>query len=257
MRHTSVFVPLVLMLGLAACGTTSPIISESIDNSSPRDSKNLDSKDSIVDPVKVANYLFNAGFTKEDAERVKSNFNYISEAKNLNPQTSSNEIESQNARVIESMDLIINNSLTKNEISSQAVTRSLIVNAANNISLYSMDNFQYYQSQNYLAYSSPYNLDYRDDGCSAPDIFFVPNNVFYEACDQHDFGYRNGLFYELHNASFKQSVDVRLYNNSIILCDRYQPDYFANQSCKADSAAYYTAVVAPIVTYNWLALPSK
>lgn len=245
--------PLIVLTSvLASCGT-SPIATTSAENTN---TFNSTAEVPSANPALVAQYLVNAGFTKEDAQRIKDN---LPKVKALNQQSSSS-ISNRNIDITkESMDMILNDSVTKKStaMSSQAVTRSLVVNAANNISLYSMENFRYYQSQNYLGNSTPYNLDYTDDGCSAPQpIFFFTNFQFYDACDQHDFGYRNGLFSELHNPSFKQAVDTRFYNNMIILCNTYYSG-FNNGTCRAEAAGYYTAVVAPIVTAYWLSQPNK
>lgn len=246
--------PLVVassLLMLASCGA-----SRTPENAaSPQ--KSSQTTNTTADPKKVAQYLVNAGFNEENAQRIKSNLKYLKESQDKS-SVSNQALANEQSRIIgETMDIVIDGGVTKNSMNSQAVTRDLVVNAASNISLYSMSNFSYYQNQGYLSQTYPYRLDYVDNGCSAPDIFFVPNNVFYEACDQHDFGYRNGTFSELHNPSFKQAVDIKLYDNAIILCDQYQPGFPVNDSCRSEAAAFYSAVVFPGVTAAWLALPSQ
>lgn len=259
MRHTSASASLLLVLGLAACGTTPSVSSE--ERGASFDSGKPGNMSTEADPVKVAQYLAGAGFTKEDAERVINGLQYVKND-NLNSQNIQEQdaLDRNKANVQAAMRLILDDKVKINSpnipfVSPQTVyARSTVVNGAQNISLYSTSNFQYYQSRNYLA---P-DLDYFDNGCSAPEFFFAANATFYPACDQHDFGYRNGLYSELHNPSFKQAVDTNFLNNMNVICDtRWQGSWIDKAACRYEAANFYQAVSNQLVTARWLTYASK
>lgn len=248
-------VGLVLTGVLASCGQQASIPTP---NSKMPINSNKDIVDaSVVDPVKTAQYLVDAGFSKADALSIKESLNNIKNSKIASQNLEAQASRDADIRITqESMDLILNgtvNNRPSDVITTQAA-RSEIVQAAKNISLYSMSNFLYYQGINYLFPS----LDYFDDGCTTYGTTPAGSITFRDACDQHDFGYRNGLYAELHNGSFKLSVDTVLLSNSKILCGRFYPnDTFNRSICTAQAEAFYVAVRAPFVNGIWQNSPSK
>ena len=83
--------------------------------------------------------------------------------------------------------------------------------------------------------------NYKTDGCSS-----VPDYVFFDACAQHDFGYRNlPLFQQFRSEKYRRLADERFYSNMKARCDsKYGSWYEKTQRkyCKGVAYAYFIGV---------------
>lgn len=83
-------------------------------------------------------------------------------------------------------------------------------------------------------------MDYSDDGCSAPvlgsESFWFH---FREACERHDFGYRNskrlGLF-----DTYKERIDLRFADDMLAACE--EEAWWQRRPCRWMAGVYFGAV---------------
>jgi hypothetical protein len=83
-------------------------------------------------------------------------------------------------------------------------------------------------------------MDYSDDGCSAPVLGSEkPWFHFREACERHDFGYRNakrlGLFHE-----YKRRIDAIFGRDMVEACE--QEAWWQRGPCRETAALYLAGV---------------
>ncbi|WP_409237958.1 phospholipase A2 [Streptomyces sp. PA5.6] len=88
-------------------------------------------------------------------------------------------------------------------------------------------------------------FDWNTDGCTA-----WPDGVFYEACAQHDFGYRNyGRHGKTHLAlsptpETKAWIDERFHNQLRFACNENHPAGGKRQACLGEAKLMYTGLLA-------------
>ena len=82
-------------------------------------------------------------------------------------------------------------------------------------------------------------MDYSDDGCSAPMGSSAPWFDFREACERHDFGYRNakrlGLF-----DGYKRRIDAIFARDMYDACR--EEAWWERKACRFMAATYSSAV---------------
>ena len=86
-------------------------------------------------------------------------------------------------------------------------------------------------------------FNWSTDGCSIPGIpsKFQTNVVFYPACVQHDFGYRNVKAYpNLMNESHRDWVDAQFKRHMRTICS--QRNILLRPGCYVDAEAFWGAV---------------
>lgn len=259
-----IFLGLSLALVLAACSDTANIPVETAPKTPNNQTVNGKSE---VTARSLAQTLVDSGVTKEEAEsrkadRLKIESISSSAIKQQRLGLSAQDVEYKNRRdelIMEAYDLIINGEVSSDESTSTVpdldqlqpqnyeLYRSTYLQGAENISLYSNSNFRYYQS--IKRYEPP--LSYVDDGCSSPGgLGFGWDRFFYPACDQHDFGYRNGKkFQEIHTLNFKWAVDDRFLQGMLDLCRANSTDV---NTCYDRAGDYHWAVTLQAVDNSWI-----
>ncbi|GEM48245.1 phospholipase A2 [Deinococcus cellulosilyticus] len=113
------------------------------------------------------------------------------------------------------------------------------------IALGSMSNYNSYYSRR----GSYPQFNWGRDGCSAPGwvstIFGDANSRFRNACNQHDFGYRNYRKFGMANEWNRLKIDSKFYSNMLSICSSnyawYNPLRYA---CNKSAEAYHAAVRA-------------
>ncbi|MEU4474666.1 phospholipase A2 [Micromonospora sp. NPDC023888] len=91
----------------------------------------------------------------------------------------------------------------------------------------------------------PYGFDWEDNGCSKPK--WLPDTkygdaFFYEACQRHDFGYRNHSTW-----GNKENIDNTFHFDMNYLCGQRAP--LDRSKCESDASTYYYGVAA----FGWVA----
>lgn len=214
----------------------------------------------------LAQEFANNDMTPEEAKKRIENFNFRrgmigKELKKLRSGKANAErayLEEKDEIVLKSYELLSSGKVKKTQnttLQAQAYARATLLQATRNISTYSMSNFKYYQDRS--TYSPP--LSYFDDGCSSPGgVGGGLDWLFYPACDQHDFGYRNGKkFYETHQLNFKTDVDQRFLDNMSEICGNTYSDYDSLYDCYLAAEAYHDVVANVFVDQVWVNSPDN
>lgn len=227
------------------------------DNTSPGnniDTNTVKKQDSTLDPSQIADHLDRSGISKDRAIYLKESLEILRDAAKASGVQYNQDSKDNVEKMIEGLSLVKGNTTPSKHIKPFAYRRALLIQATENIAKNSLQNFEYHQRvDSYSGY-----LDYRDNGCSSPfngeaDIFF------YRACDQHDFGYRNGYAWkETHNANFKGAVDAVFGGNMRETCESNWKDrWFDKGVCFTQAATYLYAVSNASTTTAWLSITSN
>lgn len=138
----------------------------------------------------------------------------------------------------------------KQDLQPQAISDPTLAPYVRNVSFRSIASFKSVRNISYNTYPYFY-FDWSNNGCSSP--FGIGGStwdpIFFEACEVHDFGYRNGdNYYETWNLYFKDGVDNQFMTNMNNIC------YYRRggaSSCYLAADTYFQGVASDFIDVAW------